>query len=78
VVNDYIVEVHDEAGLFTEFGVEDWASCLRVVRDLAKRYPQKQVSAYNATHCEVDTDGLSDDERDALVVAVDEGMERGR
>ncbi len=76
MAHDYIIEVNDAAGLFTEFGAEDWPSCLRVVRDLARRYPQKHVSAYNAAQLDVDTDGLTDEQRDEMIVAVDEG--RGR
>jgi len=74
--DDYIIEVNDVAGLFTALAAEDWPSCLRVVRDLARRYPHKHVSAYNAAQLDVDTDGLTDDQRDEMIVAVDEG--RGR
>lgn len=69
---DYRVEVNDRAGLYTEATAASWPACLALVRELARKYPDKIVCACNQDLLDVDTDGLTDDERDELVVAVDE------
>lgn len=86
-LEDYRVQVHrraaftehgqidsysEETELYSETTTIDWAHCLTVVRVMARAEPDMVVSAYNPTLAEEDTDGLTDEQREAVFEAVEE------
>ncbi len=82
---DYRVEVYKraagtEAGgidpwtaeLETQSSVESWAKCITLLRVMARAYPDHIVTASNQATAELDTDGLTDAERDDVMRNVEE------
>jgi hypothetical protein len=68
----YIVEAADCAGTIAERDCgASFDSCLAAGRELRAKYGRSvAIIAYNADGCDVDTNGLTDDERDAFAEAV--------
>lgn len=69
---DYRVEVYDGGRVTRETHAPDWTACLALLRVEAQRFPEKLVAAYRPDRAEADTDGLTDAERDEMLLAVDE------
>lgn len=71
---DYRVEVWEEPEPALPLSctrTRDWPHCLAVVRTLAQEHRTKIVAAYNADTCDCD-DGLTDEEREEMLLAVEE------
>ncbi len=68
----YEVAVYDCAGEFrrVECG-SNWARCLEVAADMTAKYPRKFVQVVNQDAVDLDFDGLTDDEREAVDAASD-------
>lgn len=62
----YVVTVFDRAGRFSETSATDFDHCVSLYRMLRRWHPDKVVKACNEGLCDVDTDGLTDDERERL------------
>lgn len=62
----YVVKVFDRAGEFDEIECASLYDLLVAVKDARVRYPHKVVSAFNIDRCDCDTDGLTEDEREAV------------
>ena len=62
----YHVSVNDCAGLFCEQKVDGFEACVALVVEFTRKYPGKVVCPSNLDRCDYDTDGLTEDERDAL------------
>ncbi len=58
------------AELETQSSVESWAKCIALLRVMARAYPNHIVTASNQALAELDTDGLTDQERDDVVRAI--------
>jgi hypothetical protein len=66
----YSVGVYDCAGEFTTREVDTFEECLSVVAEFSRLYPDKVVCAANLDRCDYDTDGLTEDEREAIELVV--------
>ena len=62
----YAVTVYDRAGEYVTKDCADFAACLRTVASLRRSFPHKVVRAANLDRCDYDTDGLIEEEREAV------------
>lgn len=62
----YSVGVYDCAGEYSTTSCTDFAHLLAVVALMRRLYPGKVVQAFNLDRCDYDTNGLTEDERDAV------------
>lgn len=63
---DYCVTVYDCAGEYSSTSRTDFAHVLHVYAMMRRSYPDKVVQAFNIDRCDYDSDGLTEDERDAI------------
>ena len=68
----YRVSVYDCAGRYNETSCTDFAHLLSVVALMRRAYPDQVVVAINTERCDGDSDGLTDDEREAVDKAIGE------
>jgi hypothetical protein len=68
----YSVSAYDRCGEVATFPAEDFSRCVKFARVLAKNYPRCAIRAFNNDRCDYDTNGLTEDERDAVNDAIDE------
>ena len=62
----YSVNVYDRAGEFERNECGSFELALAVVREKRRAYPEKVVKVFNLDRCDYDTDGLTEDEREAV------------
>ena len=65
----YKVVVADVAGEFDWFELGEFDEVPALVARLRAKYPDKIVQAFNLDRCDYDTNGLTEDERDAIDAA---------
>jgi len=69
-MNRYVVGVYDRYGRVSETTCVDFAHCVEVARILARHHPNEVVRAFNLDRADLDSDGLTDEERDAVAEAI--------
>lgn len=62
----YSITLADPAGVFATYDTNDFPGCIRMVVALARQYPDKVLTVCNLDRCDLGTNGLTEDERDAL------------
>lgn len=62
----YAVGVYDRAGEFERIECDGFGDVLRTVAAKRAAYPGKVVEAFNLDRCDYDTNGLTEDQREAL------------
>lgn len=62
----YAVNVYDCAGQYRETRCAGFPEALAVHREERAKFPGKVVLAFNLDRCDVNTDGLTEEEREAL------------
>jgi hypothetical protein len=62
----YSVNVYDCAGEYRSTEVPDFTAALAIYVASRARYPGKVVLVSNLDRCDYDTDGLTEDEREAV------------
>lgn len=67
----YRVTAYDICGEYDWRDSDDFAGLLVAAAEIAAKYPRLVVKAHSPNRCDVDTDGLFDDERDAVQDAID-------
>lgn len=64
--DSYVVSTNDCAGQFDAVRVDSFEAALTAAREFKRLYPAKVVQVSNFDRCDIDTDGLTDDEREAV------------
>lgn len=64
--NQFSVNVYDCCGLFDWENLDSFDLVPATVARLRAKYPGKIVQAFNNDRCDYDTNGLTEDERDAI------------
>lgn len=62
----YSVNVYDQAGEFDSTNCATFEIALAMAQERQRQYPRKVVQVFNLDRCDYDTNGLTEDERDAL------------
>lgn len=71
----YVVEVYDCAGVLFSARAQDFARALIIAIDKSRQYPGLVVQMYNAEFVDIDSDGLTDDEREQISDAIHNARE---
>lgn len=66
----YVVCVFDRCGCLSETIATDFAHAVSIAGVLTKQHPREVVRAFNNDQCDLDFDGLTDEERDAIDEAI--------
>ena len=62
----YSVNVYDQAGEFDSTKCATFDVALAMAQERQRQYPRKVVEVFNLDRCDYDTNGLTEEERDAL------------
>ena len=62
----YLLTVADRAGVFQERNFATFGEVLAATQEARAKWPRKLVMVCNVDQCDVDSDGLTDDEREAV------------
>lgn len=70
----YSINVYDRVGEYSTENVDSFDACLVRVGELARQYPAKVVRAFNLDGLDVDSNGLTDEENEAVWDAVNAAL----
>lgn len=73
----YSVGAYDKCGPLAEHAASDFVSLLVVAHNLARSYPDACIVGANVDRCDVDTNGLTEEESELLQTEVETARTRG-